>query len=732
MGTDGPQPGPLPFFAAALWSAVFAALGQGGHLALDHGLTAFAAVAYTGFFAPLLVAGAVAVAVVLRAARALGWLSSIAAQNRTALIAWSWSDPVEVLGRRSAAIVSATVSIAVFAGASWLLGRAILSAVARPTMGLALLVGAQLVLAVVALAVFIVAYRAACWLTAHFQRRALVAPATVVGGVAIAGAIAAVVVRTSTDVGAHLPWDFATATLAGIGGWLIARRSARSLPAAAVALALLTVCAAVTIKMPESRRADRAVFTAHSPIATVLYRPLHDALDRDGDGSIHLYGGGDCAPDDPDIHPHALEKLNNGIDEDCSGADFTDDVSFDEAARSHGKPPHIKEKPHVVLITTDSLSFESTSLGREDRDTTPNLARWANDRAAVYEAAFALGPSTRLAFPGIMASVHNSSVKMRRIKSHPYAWDASTPTITSKLKKAGYRTVMVTPHKYFSTRWKQGVSNGFDVQDHSATKNPADPIHTAPEVTAAAIGHLEAAAEADRPMFLWVHYYDHHSPFRRPKDGIDFGSKKVDLFDSEVEYADRHWGMLFDAIDRLLGDDVVVIFTSDHGESFDRFHQKKHHGFDLRTPVMWVPLMIAAPQTTHRRVTGLASHADIPPTIADLTGLLRDEAWIGESLVPTLYSAAQPEKSVVYGLFYLPERHKKGDAFTKISVRTQDWYYERELRDHGERLTHWPEDVSGEKDLAEKERETTDILRQLALQKLDQLQRSERGLTGSE
>ena len=45
--------------------------------------------------------------------------------------------------------------------------------------------------------------------------------------------------------------------------------------------------------------------------------------DLDGDGSLDSE---DCAPDDPAIHPGAVEIVGDGIDQDCLGGDLVCDV----------------------------------------------------------------------------------------------------------------------------------------------------------------------------------------------------------------------------------------------------------------------------------------------------------------------------------------------------------------------------------------------------------------------
>jgi hypothetical protein len=87
------------------------------------------------------------------------------------------------------------------------------------------------------------------------------------------------------------------------------------------------------------------------------------AFDFDRDGQLGILGGGDCAPFDPKRYMGAVETIDNGVDEDCDGADLTRQ-SLDPRPRIAVGQERQPKRPTVVLITVDALSAPKlTRLG---------------------------------------------------------------------------------------------------------------------------------------------------------------------------------------------------------------------------------------------------------------------------------------------------------------------------------------------------------------------------------
>jgi arylsulfatase A-like enzyme len=90
---------------------------------------------------------------------------------------------------------------------------------------------------------------------------------------------------------------------------------------------------------------------------------------------------------------------------------------------------------------------------------------------------------------------------------------------------------------------------------------------------------------------------------------------------------------------------TAVIITGNHGEAFGE-HGMTQHGHELWDVLLETPLIIVAPGAAPARLAAARSQIDLAPTIVELMGLPRQEQHQGQSLLPELYGAAAPERSV--------------------------------------------------------------------------------------
>lgn len=155
---------------------------------------------------------------------------------------------------------------------------------------------------------------------------------------------------------------------------------------------------------------------------------------------------------------------------------------------------------------------------------------------------------------------------------------------------------------------------------------------------------LSGLASESSPFFAYIHLFSPHSPFKPRtdylklfRDGYKPASKPPHLFspglsdeyvlsrrtayDRQIAQVDEEFGKLIAQLeaDGIL-DTSYLIFTSDHGELFERGFVG--HGFQfMYESVLHIPLVIHAPgQIEGTNVFSPTSNADILPTILSFAG----------------------------------------------------------------------------------------------------------------
>ncbi len=148
-----------------------------------------------------------------------------------------------------------------------------------------------------------------------------------------------------------------------------------------------------------------------------------------------------------------------------------------------------------------------------------------------------------------------------------------------------------------------------------------------------------------QPFLAYMHMMPPHDPYRPRKDFVDLflngwqPKSKPDhffgdfserqhildgnriVYDQFITYVDSEFGRLHDFLQQSgFFNNSIVIFTSDHGEMFER-RIWRHTTQTLFQPIVRVPLLISLPgQTSRQDVYTPTSCVDILPTLMHLTG----------------------------------------------------------------------------------------------------------------
>lgn len=319
----------------------------------------------------------------------------------------------------------------------------------------------------------------------------------------------------------------------------------------------------------------------------------------------------------------------------------------------------------VVLITIDTLRFDRLGLyGYTRRPTSPNLDAWARG-AVVFDRATAAAPWTVPSLAGMMTGRYPAEVGAYTNGDgiHP-----DFKTLAELFQANGFATASFNTHALLIGA-RGGFRRGFDTVFPQELKPIIEGEHKMPY--AQTEPHLMEwlTAHAKQPFFVWIHDMDPHLP---PTTGNPYLEDPAwSRYDAEVRWMDESISRIFERLRALgLGDELLVVFTADHGEAFGDLHGLSGHQDVMYDEVLRVPLIMQYPAMgAPRRIAEPVELLDVYSTIADLAGLTVPPQTHGESLVPIL-AGQRAQRTGQYGFH---ARYFFEDGRHWLAVRDRDW-----------------------------------------------------------
>ena len=302
--------------------------------------------------------------------------------------------------------------------------------------------------------------------------------------------------------------------------------------------------------------------------------------------------------------------------------------------------------PNVLLITVDTLRADVLGCYGSERALSPALDAFAAD-AQVFEHCQASSAWTLSSLASLMTGLPSAT---HRAYSMTDRLGPALSTMAEELCAAGWDTAAVASHVFLGTDY--GLHQGFVHYDedlvHSVAASHA--AISSPSVSDKGLAFLEekAAADDDRPWFLWLHYFDPHDTYLE-HEGLSerFGTESErELYEGEVAFTDLHLGRVFDGLEQLgLSEDTIVVFTADHGEEFGD-HDGHGHGHTLYAELLRVPLIVRVPGAAPGRTSELVSLVDLAPSVREWCAL-PPRSSSGQSWAPLFEGGAlQPRAAL--------------------------------------------------------------------------------------
>lgn len=389
--------------------------------------------------------------------------------------------------------------------------------------------------------------------------------------------------------------------------------------------------------------------------------------DQDGDGASAMFGGGDCDDANPLVRPGRLDLPNDGIDQNCSGKDYSLGKVTKRKNPSIQNLKSSEAKPHVVVLTVDALRYDRIKVDM------PFLTRLSKE-SINFEHAYSHGASTYWSVASMMTSKLPSRLKMGRDQ---------TPTgdqtlLAEVLQRGGWRTTLFANVTIFFVR---GLSQGFQHRD----KNYATSHYTvhgekpgSKHLTDGMLKKLSIWKKGgnQQPVFLWGHYYDPHDPYfpiaGHPAEGSDDFSR----YRAIVRSVDAQIERFVAGLKKLgMWDNTILIITSDHGEEFGE-HGGRFHGKTMYEEMTRVPLLMRVPNLKPRAIETPVGQIDIAPTLLGLLGLTIPAEFQGTNHAVSLLKGAEIEAKPVV-MEVLPDSNYGGHIIGVRDGRQKVMYHVR-------------------------------------------------------
>ena len=348
----------------------------------------------------------------------------------------------------------------------------------------------------------------------------------------------------------------------------------------------------------------------------------------------------------------------------------------------------------VILVIADTLRRDHLDAWGYERETAPTLTRLGKEGVRFADT-ITQAVWTKVSVPSILSGLYPDT---HGIVAIPDRLPAAATTLAESFRAAGYATMATSSWAFTGqlTNLHQGVD---ELWEGGSVELPDDASRTktARFFFDRALEFVERHRE--RPFLVVLHLGDPHSPYEplgryadlwaepgskqrhdslrdeiTPKiessffritqlpqqsdlerEGHDlewWRDHEIDWYDGSIRGLDSEIKRFVDRLEHLdLTDDVVLTFTSDHGEEFfehgNNWHGTNLYGHQTDVPlVMWGPGFLPAGVVVEPTVQTI----DILPTLLELAGIDVPEQVQGRSLLPAFDAAAAGEAPSGQGL----------------------------------------------------------------------------------
>jgi len=323
-----------------------------------------------------------------------------------------------------------------------------------------------------------------------------------------------------------------------------------------------------------------------------------------------------------------------------------------------------KDAPDILVVVIDSLRADHVGAWGYSRDTTPFLDKWAKG-AALYRKAYTHGTHTRIAmaslFTGTFPTVHRiREVNLKQDQGPSDALVEGLTTWAESLRDAGYDTwaLVSNPHisddfgftQGFGHFWLTSSNYGATIKDKLFEDLKA-----------------RSAESAAKPLFLYLHFMDVHSPYQppppwdtyfpSPPGHLVYANWFHDVNANDLAYSMARYDGGIRSLDETLSQLIprweatgtrpkAAVVLSDHGEEFME-HGGLGHGNSVFEELAHVVFVVKGPAIAPGVYDEPVCHADAHRLVLDWAGATVPEIARGRQradwgrLPPPLYTESK-------------------------------------------------------------------------------------------
>lgn len=318
-----------------------------------------------------------------------------------------------------------------------------------------------------------------------------------------------------------------------------------------------------------------------------------------------------------------------------------------------GRVETVHPNAPVILISIDTLRSDRLPVYGFTGVATPHLEAFRRD-AVLFERAYSHYPLTLPSHASILTGLLPTEHGVRDNVGYRLDTEAH-PYLPRLLRERGYTTGAAVSAFVLAGR-HSGLATHFDFYDDAIESGTAGTLggvqRSGAETAAAAREWLTSAQATGKPVFLFLHLYEPHTPYDPPEP---FRSRYPDRYLGEVAATDEIVGQfLADLKARGLYDPALILVLSDHGEGLGD-HGEAEHGILLYREALQVPLLVKLPGGARagETVPWPVQLVDVAPTVLATIGAAVPTGLPGRSLLAT----DDPGERSLYAETYYPRLH---------------------------------------------------------------------------